>query len=210
MASFSTMSISPSPPLITASPMQRLVVDRARWPRRPARAACRRAGAVRPPAPGRGPPGPRMARRVLHVQAAGWASRPHPPVPMKPPVEKRSRPASSASAVVFITWSIETPCGLHARRVDLHLEHLDALAPDRHVGDARHPSSRARIFQYEIIDIWIVDSESDDRPIFMTRLVDDSGWMMNGGLAHVGSCVRDDRDALARPPDGRRSRSVPP
>ena len=28
---------------------------------------------------------------------------------------------------------------------------------------------------------------SDDKPIFMTRLVDDSGCMMNGGPAQVGS-----------------------
>ena len=31
------------------------------------------------------------------------------------------------------------------------------------------------------------ECSSDERPIFMTRLVDDSGGSMNGGLAQVGS-----------------------
>jgi hypothetical protein len=32
----------------------------------------------------------------------------------------------------------------------------------------------------------ISDTSSDDMPIFMTRLVAESGCIMNGGLAHVG------------------------
>jgi hypothetical protein len=47
--------------------------------------------------------------------------------------------------------------------------------------------SRARIFQYAVIDRSITDLVSDVTPIFMTRLVDESGWIMNGGLAHLGS-----------------------
>src|SRR5437016_8162817 len=47
-------------------------------------------------------------------------------------------------------------------------------------------SSRARIVQYEIIDISIRDRVSDESPIFMTRLVDDTGWIITGGAAHVG------------------------
>ncbi len=49
------------------------------------------------------------------------------------------------------------------------------------------PSSRARIFQYAIVDSWICESVSDRSPIFITRLVADSGWIMTGGAAQVGS-----------------------
>ena len=41
------------------------------------------------------------------------------------------------------------------------------------------------MFQYAVIDRSMIDV-SEDRPIFMTRLVDESGWIMNGGAAHVG------------------------
>ena len=49
---------------------------------------------------------------------------------------------------------------------------------------------RALIFQYAVIDRSIRSScgSADVSPIFMTRLVADSGWIINGGLAHVGSC----------------------
>jgi hypothetical protein len=33
----------------------------------------------------------------------------------------------------------------------------------------------------------ISDISSDVRPIFMTRLVADSGWIMNGGADQLGS-----------------------
>ena len=33
----------------------------------------------------------------------------------------------------------------------------------------------------------IIDSSSEDRPIFMIRLVDDSGCSMTGGAAQVGN-----------------------
>ena len=58
------------------------------------------------------------------------------------------------------------------------------------IGTLATPGTRnnlARIFQYEIIDMSIVDSVSDVRPIFMVRLVAESGWIMNGGLAQLGS-----------------------
>ena len=48
-------------------------------------------------------------------------------------------------------------------------------------------SSRGRIVQYEIIDMSICRHVSELSPIFMTRLVADSGWSMTGGAAHVGS-----------------------
>ena len=48
-------------------------------------------------------------------------------------------------------------------------------------------SSRGRIVQYEIIDMSICDTSSELSPIFMTRLVADSGWSITGGAAQVGS-----------------------
>ncbi len=44
----------------------------------------------------------------------------------------------------------------------------------------------ARIFQYEIIERSMVDSVSEVSPIFIVRLVADSGWIMKGGLAQLG------------------------
>ena len=65
---------------------------------------------------------------------------------------------------------------------------LQLLAPDRRRWRRRaRCSSRGRIVQYAIIDMSIRDTVSDDMPIFMTRLVAESGWIMNGGAAHVGS-----------------------
>jgi len=69
-------------------------------------------------------------------------------------------------------------------------------------------SSRARIVQYEIIDISISDRLSEESPIFMTRLVDETGWSMTGGAAQVGSVgttdsIRSDTSCRAC------SRSVP-
>ena len=48
-------------------------------------------------------------------------------------------------------------------------------------------SSRGRIVQYEIIDMSIWSTVSEVRPIFITRLVADSGWSITGGAAQVGS-----------------------
>ena len=47
-------------------------------------------------------------------------------------------------------------------------------------------SRRLRMFQYDIIDMSIVETVSEESPIFMTRLVAESGWRMKGGAAHVG------------------------
>ena len=119
----------PGPPLMTASPISGWwsIITSATSPRTSgvpsAPSVCRRA-------PG---PGPRasgwpgvcwMLSRWLGVSI-------EPPVPMNPPLEKRSRPASSESAVTFITSSRVTLLACMPRRVDLHLEHLDALTPDR-------------------------------------------------------------------------------
>ena len=47
-------------------------------------------------------------------------------------------------------------------------------------------SRRARIFQYAVIDWSITETSFDEMPIFITRLVDESGCSMIGGAAHVG------------------------
>src|SRR5690242_13712085 len=47
-------------------------------------------------------------------------------------------------------------------------------------------NSLARIVQYEIIDISIRDLVFEESPIFITRLVADTGWSMTGGAAQVG------------------------
>ncbi len=61
------------------------------------------------------------------------------------------------------------------------------------IGTFATPGTRIRrvlIFQYVVIDRSIRSSSGSVvvSPIFMTRLVADSGWIMKGGLAHVGSC----------------------
>ena len=58
------------------------------------------------------------------------------------------------------------------------------------------------MFQYEIIDISMRDLVSEDKPIFITRLVEDNGWSMIGGAAQVGSvgmtvAIRSDTNCLA-------------
>jgi hypothetical protein len=45
---------------------------------------------------------------------------------------------------------------------------------------------RARIFQYAVIDWSMTETSSDEMPIFITLLVDDSGCSITGGAAQVG------------------------
>ena len=103
--SFSTMSIRPGPPLMTASPIMggKVVTTSATSARRSA-----------------GRPGSRStgtSARSAAVVMAGlllmfsrWlAVSMNPPVPMKPPSEKRSSPAARALEVVSITSSSVTP-----------------------------------------------------------------------------------------------------
>ncbi len=47
--------------------------------------------------------------------------------------------------------------------------------------------SRGRIVHLAIVVMSIWDSVLDERPIFMTRLVEDRGERMTGGLATLGS-----------------------
>ena len=112
---------------------------------------------------------------------------------MNPPSENCSRPASSASAVDVMTSSSVTLFARSRAGSTCTCEHLQPLAPDRRRWRRRGPgaggpgSSSRRSSTCRSST-----SVSDDSPIFMTRLVAESGWIMNGGLAQVGSVGRDD------------------
>ena len=59
--------------------------------------------------------------------------------------------------------------------IDLHLELLEAIAPDDDVRDAGNAIRRNLRFQYAIIDRSVRSSVLEVTPIFMTRLVADNG-----------------------------------
>ena len=111
----------------------------------------------------------------------------NPPVPTKLPSENRSNPESSASEVSVITRSRET---LLAMSFSGSVCTWNSATCSPQIGTFATPvipSSRARIFQYAIVDRSIRLMVFDRSPIFMTRLVVDSGWSITGGAAHVGS-----------------------
>ena len=110
-----------------------------------------------------------------------------PPVPMNPPSANFRIPASSAWAVTSITLSNGTLllfsfCGSTPTWYALMRSPQMAT-----FATPRTPSNRARIFQYAVIDMSSSDIVFDDSPIFMTRLVAESGCIMMGGAAQVGS-----------------------
>ena len=179
---------------MTASPMSGGVA-RPRRRRRPVAAPCRPAVHDRRP----------LARSRRCHDRAGWrtASRwfgvsMNPPVPMKPPLREPQQ------------------AGVERVRGHRHdLLQRDARAcgaapdrPGRGASSCARPrsatfatpgtrSSRARIVPvggHRQVDEGVLGS--DVMPIFMTRLVADSGWIMTGGAAQVGSVGRDRRDPL--------------
>ena len=77
--------------------------------------------------------------------------------------------------------------GAQAIGIDEHLELAVALAPDRHVGDAREwPSSAAGSSTGPAWSASICDSARTSGRSSCTRLSDDSGDRMTGGRAAVG------------------------
>ena len=109
---------------------------------------------------------------------------------MKLPSLYESRPASSASATAVETASIVTLCS-RRRFGSIWIVGISMRSPQ--IGTFATPGTRIRrvlIFQYVVIDRSIRSRSGSVvvSPIFMTRLVAESGWIMNGGLAHVGSC----------------------
>ena len=106
------------------------------------------------------------------------------------PSENFSRPASSASAVASMTSSsgdVVLPAACPARPGPGML--LQALAPDRRRW--RRPGTRSRRGADRPVGRSSTCRSSETAstrcPIFMTRLVADSGCSMTGGAAQVGS-----------------------
>ena len=110
-----------------------------------------------------------------------------PPVPITAPFENRRIPESRASAVVVMTWSRVTSYFARRSGIDPHLRHLDPLAPDGHVGhagDPEQPSPDRPVGDHRHVPSEIV---SEDRPTSITRPVVETGGIITGGLAQVGS-----------------------
>jgi hypothetical protein len=76
--------------------------------------------------------------------------------------------------------------------IDEHLELLVPLAPDGHVGDARHGHEAGRIVQRAISLSSIWSSVSERRPTFKTRLNEEYGAISTGGFTTAGRrfCAR--------------------
>ena len=109
-----------------------------------------------------------------------------PPVPITAPVENRSSPESTASEVVCITWSSETPAvcifdgsAWTAMRCRRSFQIATLATPGTR-------SSRARIVQYAVMDMSMSEWVLDVMPICMARPVADTGASMTGGAAQVG------------------------
>ena len=79
---------------------------------------------------------------VLDADPLASAVSKNPPAPGVDASRKVSGETHSALPVVRMTWSSVTPFAPSSRRVDLHLELLLALTPDRDVGDARDAHQR--------------------------------------------------------------------
>ena len=134
--SFSTMSIRPGPSLMTASPISGHVpshdvgdVARRRRPS-PSAGLDRHLAEVRRPSRSAGRAG---------SGAAGSGVSMNPPVPMTLPSEILEHPrVQGVPRSTSMTSSSVTSCVAQPLRIDLHLRHLDPLAPDGDVRDARH------------------------------------------------------------------------
>ena len=85
-----------------------------------------------------------------------------------------------------MTWSRVRLCFASSFRIHLHLKHLQLLTPDRDIGDAgngEQPRPDIPVSEHRQVHL---DLSFVVTPIFMTRLVDDTGGIMTGGAAQVG------------------------
>src|ERR1041384_4157038 len=111
----------------------------------------------------------------------------YPPVPMTWPSEKNRIPASSVSAVASITESSATCRAAIAWGMTWT---WSVLICSPQIGTLATPGTlrrRDRIVQYAASDMSVTDIVCDVMPIFITRLVAESGWSIIGGAAQVGS-----------------------
>ncbi len=180
--SFSTISMSPSPSLITASPL------RGWKPRFTSAMSPRRMGAPS----GELPTTTLLSwsavtiGRVCRTPSRWLGVSTAPPVPTRVPLTCLRRPASRDVDVTVIASSSVTPLACSAagstltKIISRRWPHIATLATPG------TPSSRARTFQYAVIERSIIDISSDDNPIFITLLVAESGWMITGGAAQLG------------------------
>ena len=109
-----------------------------------------------------------------------------PPVPMTEPVENRSSPESTASAVVSITSSRATSCAAIFGGSTCTCIICSRSPQSATLATPGTASSRARIVQYAVIDIWIREWSFDVIPICIARPVAETGASMTGGAAQVG------------------------
>src|ERR1044072_1879520 len=96
-------------------------------------------------------------------------------------------PTSSALAVASITSSSDTSC---ARSRAGSTCTCGILMRSPQIATLATPGTRsslARIVQYAIIDMSVSGMVFDDTPIFMKRPVVDTGGIITGGAAQVGS-----------------------
>src|SRR5262245_25800321 len=110
-----------------------------------------------------------------------------PPVPMTAPLANCKMPTSNASAVVCMTSSTETLCA--AIRFGSTCT-CGILIRSPQIATLATPgtrSNRARIVQYAIMDMSVSGMVLDDSPIFMNRLVTETGGIITGGAAQVGN-----------------------
>src|SRR3990172_9636219 len=110
----------------------------------------------------------------------------YPPVPMYPPSENCINPESRASEVVSFIWSRVTPVPCRRSGSTWTWSILIRSPQMETLATPGTSSRRGLIFQYEVIERSITEYCSEESPIFMTRLVDDKGCMMKGGVAQVG------------------------
>ncbi len=110
----------------------------------------------------------------------------NPPVPGVEASTKLSGDTHSALPVVVSTWSSETP-RFRSRSGSTWTWSCWSRSPQMAtLATPGTPIRRGRIFHRASTDIWISDRSLEVRPIIMTRLVEEVGWSITGGLETCG------------------------
>ena len=192
---FSTISSRPGPSLMTASPIGGgkpiSHVGHVAQPQRRAAAEARRSSA-------RGPRASRCGERCR--TASRWLG-----VSTKPPAGDGRGVGHRLDDRVERHAVGPQPVG-----IDQHLELPVALAPDgdvRDAGDRHQPRAGSSTGPASVSSI--CESVFDDTPIFSTRLVDESGDRITGGLRRRPAAAAPRPPAAPAPAAARAIRSVP-